>query len=255
VLRVHVTQRFFQAADGARVQLRDTRLVDPDLGADLLHGHFAVVVKADHFSLAPRQRLDGGADALTRFELFVRGVGCVGLRRHQRCRQRALVHVLPRRQRRGGFDGVNPENRPTQPLFVRSHLGGKFSVRRLVAELTAERFARRVELASLAADAARPGIAPEGVDHGAAHPALGKCFELDAAVFVEPVRGVDEPDDAVLDEVTDIDRIRHGRRHTAREGFDKRDPRDDPASLIGSNGMGAHSSLLGDSALVIRDLN
>ena len=54
------------------------------------------------------------------------------------------------------------------------------AMRRLVAELAPQRFARRVELAPLAANAARPGVAPQRVDHGAADPPLGKRFELDA---------------------------------------------------------------------------
>jgi hypothetical protein len=128
-------------------------------------------------------------------------------------------------------------------------------MRWLVAQLTPQRFARRVELASLAADTARPGVAPECIDHGAADTPFGKRLELDASVFVEPVSGIDEADDSVLDKITDVDRIWHGRRHAACEGFDKRDPRDDSAVVMGGNWMGAHSSLLGDSALVIGDLN
>ena len=114
-------------------------------------------------------------------------------------------------------------------------------MRRLVAKLAPQRFARRVQLAPLAADAARPGVAPERVDHGAAHPPLGKGFELDAAPFVEPAGGIDETDNAILDEITDVDRVRHGRRHAAGECLDERDPRDDPATMMGGNRMSAHA--------------
>ena len=150
--------------------------------------------------------------------------------------------MLAGRERRGRLDGVDADDRPAQALFVRAHLGGQLGVRRLVAQLAPQRLARRVELAPLAADAARPGVAPERVDHRAAHAALGKGFELDAATFVEPVRGIDQADDAVLDEIADVDRVRHRGRHAARERFDERDPRDDPAILMGGNRLGAHVS-------------
>ena len=64
-------------------------------------------------------------------------------------------------------------------------------------------------------------------------------------VFVEPVCGVDQSDHAVLDEVADVDRIRHRRRHASRERLDEGDARDDSAVLMGGNGLGAHASLLG----------
>jgi len=53
--RRHVRQRVAEAADGTRVQLRDARLVDADLGADLLHRRLLVVIEADHLLLARRQ--------------------------------------------------------------------------------------------------------------------------------------------------------------------------------------------------------
>jgi len=52
--RRHVRQRVAEAADGARVQLRDARFVDADLGANLLHRGFLVVVETDHLLLAGR---------------------------------------------------------------------------------------------------------------------------------------------------------------------------------------------------------
>ena len=53
-----------QPLDGAGVQLRHARLVHADLGADLLHRHFAEVVEADQLPLARRQRRDGRAHAV-----------------------------------------------------------------------------------------------------------------------------------------------------------------------------------------------
>jgi hypothetical protein len=113
-------------------------------------------------------------------------------------------------------------------------------VRRLVAEFSPQRCARCVEFAPLAAHAARPGVAPQRVNHGAAHPPLGKRLELDSAILVEPVRGIDQADDAVLYEIADVDGVGHGCRHASRERFDKRDARDDSTIVVGGNGLGAH---------------
>ena len=121
---------------------------------------------------------------------------------------------------------------------------GEIGHRRLVSQLAAQRFARRVELATLTADAARPRVAAQRVDHRAAHAPLGEGLELDAAVLVEPVRGVDQTDHAVLDEIADVDRVRHRRRHAARERFDKRQTRNDSAILAGGNRLGAHDGSL-----------
>ena len=68
-----------------------------------------------------------------------------------------------------------------------SDLRGEVGERRLVAQLAAQLLARGLELAALAADAARPGVLAQRVDHRAAHAALGEGLELDAAVLVEAV--------------------------------------------------------------------
>ena len=127
------------------------------------------------------QRLDGRAHALACFELLVGGVGRIGLGGHQRGRQRALVEVLAGGERRGRFDRVDADDRAAQALLVGSDAGGQIGQRRLVSQLAAQRLARGVELAALAADAARPGVAAQRVDHRAADAPLGEGLELDAA--------------------------------------------------------------------------
>ena len=79
LLRIHVAQRVFQAANGPRVELRDARFVHADLGANLLHGRFAVIVQADHFPFTRRQRLNRGADVVPHLGLLVGGVRGVRL--------------------------------------------------------------------------------------------------------------------------------------------------------------------------------
>jgi len=49
------------------VELRYPRLVDADLGADLLHRGFLVIVEPDDFLLARGPRFDGRADAIFGF--------------------------------------------------------------------------------------------------------------------------------------------------------------------------------------------
>jgi hypothetical protein len=52
---------------------------------------------------------------------------------------------------------VDADDRAAKPLFVRTHLCGEICERRLASELAAQHLARSLELATLAAHAARPG--------------------------------------------------------------------------------------------------
>jgi hypothetical protein len=153
------------------------------------------------------------------------------------------VSVVGARERRGGLDRVDAHDGPAQARLVRPDARREIGERGLGAKLAPQRFARRIELAPLAAYAARPGVAPKRVDHGAAHPPLGEGLELDAAVLVEPVCGIDQADDAVLDEITDVDRIRHGGRHASRERFHEPDARLDPLPLMSRQGARCISSI------------
>src|SRR5262249_24263486 len=158
----------------------------------------------------------------------------------ERRRQRALVEVLAGRQRRRGFDGVDADDGAAQTLLVGADARGEIGHRRLVAKLAAQRFARRIELTPLAPDAARPRILAERVDHRPADAALGKGLELDAALLVEAVRRIDQAEDAVLDEIRDVDRIRHRRRPTPGKRFNERQAGNDSAILVGGDRLGAH---------------
>ena len=144
-------------------------------------------------------------------------------------------------ERRRRFDGVDAHDGAAQALLVGADARGKVGHRRLVAELAAQRFARRVELAALAADAARPGVLAERVDHRAANAPFGERLELDPAIFVEAVRGVDQTEHAVLDEITDVDRVRHRGGHAPSKRFDEWNSGDDAMFPIGGGDrLGAH---------------
>jgi 2-polyprenyl-6-methoxyphenol hydroxylase-like FAD-dependent oxidoreductase len=56
-------ERLAQSPNGARVQLRDARLVHADLRTNLLHGGFGVVIQRDNLLLAFWQRGDRPAHA------------------------------------------------------------------------------------------------------------------------------------------------------------------------------------------------
>jgi len=141
-------------------------------------------------------------------------------------------------ERRGGFDGVDADNRAAQALLVGPDLRGQVGERRLATELAAQLLAGSFQLTALTAHATRPGILAERVDHRPPDPPFGKRLELDTPGLVEAVRGIDETDDAVLDEVANIDRMGHRGRHAARELFDEGDAVDD-AGVVGA-GLGAH---------------
>jgi len=145
----------------------------------------------------------------------------VRLGRQQRRRQRRFVGVLGGRQRRGGLDGVDADDRAAQPLLVGSNLRGQVGQRRLAPQLTAQLFAGGLELTALTAHAARPGVLAQGVDHRATDATLGESLELDPARLVEAVRGIDEADDAVLDEIANVDGVGHRGRHATGKLFDE----------------------------------
>ena len=164
--------------------------------------------------------------------------GCSGSEGISDCRQRRLVQVVVGGQGRRRLDGVDSDDGAAEPLLVGTDLGGQVGERRLAAVFAAELLARRLDLAALPADAARPGVLAEGVDHGAADSPFGECLELDAAVFVEAMGRIDEADDPVLDEIPDVDRVGHGCRHAAGKLLDERDAGNDSRIFFGA--MGAH---------------
>jgi len=216
------TQRLLESTDGARMQLRHTGLVDANFASDLLHRRFAVVVAADDLLFAWRQRGDGGTHADTDLLAFERDVSLFGLGWDQCLRQRRLINVIVIGDRRSGLNGLDADDRAAQPLFVRAHLCGEIRQRRLATVLAPQRFARGLKLAPLAPHTARPGVLAQGINHRAADTTLSKRLELDAAAFIEATGRVDEPDDAILHKIPNINRVRHRRGDTTGELFDKR---------------------------------
>jgi len=137
-------------------------------------------------------------------------------------------------QRRGRLDGVDADDRATQPLLVGTHLGGQVCERRFASVLAPQRFTRRLELASLAPHATWPGILTQGVNHRTADAPLGERLELDAALLIETARRINETDDAVLDEVADINRMWHRRRDTPGKLLDEGDAEKNARVFLGT---------------------
>jgi len=220
------------------VQLRDARLVHAQLGADLLHRHLAVVVERDHALLPGRERGHGALHPLLHLALLVDRIGPLRFGWHQHGGQLLVVHLLGRRVGRRGFNRVDADDGPAKPLLVGADGGGEVRQRRLVPELGPELLPCGLQLATHTPDAARPGVLSQGVDHGTANATLGKGLELDPAAAVEPLGGVDEPDHAVLDEVSQVNRMRHRRRHSPGKGFDERQS---GFHAVGCGGIDTHS--------------
>src|SRR5205823_4234945 len=84
------------------------------------------------------------------------------------------------------------------------------------------------------------GIAPERVDHRAAHAALRERLELDAAGLVEAERRVDQPEHTVLDQVAELDRVRHRGGDAARQRFHEREAGGDAIALTGDERLTLH---------------
>jgi len=239
-LAVGRRQHLLEALHGAGMQLRHARLVHADLGADLLHRHLAEVVEADDLAFARRQRVDRGAHALADFGGLVHAVGRRRLWRQHHGGEHVLVGHVVRRERRGRLDRVDADDGAIQAGFVRPHAGREVGHRRLAAEFPSQVFASRLQLASHAADAAGPRIAAQGVDHRAPHAAFGKRLELDAAVFVVAVRGIDQADHPVLDQVAKVDRVWHRGGDTPGERLDEGHAGGDAFTLGLGNGLALH---------------
>jgi len=109
-----------------------------------------------------------------------------------------------------------------------------------VPQAGAQFLARGFQLAPDAPHAARPGVLAQRVDHRAANATLGERLELDAARVIKTMRRVDQPDDAVLHQVAEIDRMRHGRRHSTRERLNKRQSRFDSVGVTGGGSGSFH---------------
>jgi len=204
------------------VQLRHPRLVDAELGANVFHGHFVVVVERDHALFARRQRRNGIAHARLHLVALVLHVGALRFGGHHHGRQLRLVHVLGARERRGRLNGVDADDGLAEPFLVGADLVGEVGERGFVAERGAQLLARGLQLAPDPADTARPGVLAQGIDHGPADAAFRERLELDPARVVEAVGGIDQADHAVLHQVAQVDRVRHGRRHAAGQCFNER---------------------------------
>jgi hypothetical protein len=152
------------------------------------------------------------------------------------------VAVVAGGEWRRRFDRVDADDRTSESRFVGTDAGGEVGERRLCAQLASELFARGFELASLAAHAARPGVATECVDHRAAHAAFGKGLELDAARLVEPARRIDQAEHPVLHEVAELDGVRHRRGDASGERLDERQSGGNTFTLTGNQRLTLHGS-------------
>ena len=131
--------------------------------------------------------------------------------------------------------------------FIRSDAGRQIGERGLGAELATQRFARGFELTALAANAARPRVAAQRIDHRATHTALGKSLELDAARLVEPEGGVDQAQHSILDEIAQLDGVGHRGGDAAGERLHEGKTGGDPGTLTGNERLTLHVGLLGCS--------
>src|SRR4030095_387344 len=130
--------------------------------------------------------------------------------------------MLGIRQRRGRLDGVDANNGSAEALLIRSDFGREICQRRFVPQLSPQLLARSLQLPARAANSTWPSILAQSIDHGAPDATLGERLELDAARLVKTVRCVDEPDDTVLDKISDVDRVRHRGCDTSGELFYER---------------------------------
>jgi len=78
-----------------------------------------------------------------------------------------------------------------------------------MAQFSPQLFTSGLELAPLTTDPTRPGVFAESIDHRAPDTTFGERLELDPSRLVEAVGCVNQTDDAILDEVPNIDGMGH----------------------------------------------
>ena len=235
-------QRVLEARERAGVQLRDARLVDAQGLPDLLHRGVLEVVEREQAAIAGLEAAHGLAQPFAAFHGDVALVGRRRRRGHAAGRQVGVLAVAAGGGRRR-LDGVDADDGAAEALLVGAEVGGQVGQRRFAAGADAQRLAGGLELPADAAHAARPGVAAQGVDHRAAHAALGKGLEADAPALVVAVHGVDEANHPVLHEVADVHAGGHRGGHAARKRLDERPAGDHATLLVFTKGL-QHVSLL-----------
>src|SRR3954451_20231114 len=216
-----------QAQHGLGVQLGDARLGHADDLADLTEGQILVVVEGDHELLALGQRGDRVGEAVLELGgvqqiLRVRGVRVV-----QRVEQRDLVArgVRHRPQLVQRDDrGVGDLHQALLELLDRdADLLGHLLVGGCPVQPVLELAVDALDLAGAGADGARhPVKGAQLVDDRALDAGDRVGLELDLALEVEALDGVDEADEAVGDEVGLLDVRRQAGGHAAGDVLDQR---------------------------------
>jgi len=138
-------ERFSEAPDGARMQLRHTGFVHAQLHPNLFHRHFAVVVQRDHPAFPRGQRFYRRPHAVSNLGAFEREIGALGFRRNHDRRQLRFVDVVAAGEWGGRFNRVDAYNRLAETLFVGSNRRRKIGERGLVTKLQTKPLARGLE--------------------------------------------------------------------------------------------------------------
>src|SRR3954471_18314210 len=220
-------QAGLQAQHGLRVQLGDARLGHAKDLSDLAQRQVLVVVERDHELLALGQGRDRVRQAVLDLGLREQRLGVRGVRVMQRVEQAhriagGIAHgpqlVERDDRRRGDLDQRLLELRVGDVQLVR-HLLIRGGAMQLVLELGVD----LLDLAGPGAHGARhPVQRAQLVDDRALDTGDRVGLELDLALGIEALDRVDEPDQAVRDEVGLLDVRRQAGGHASRDVLDQR---------------------------------
>jgi hypothetical protein len=186
-----------QSAGGLRVQLAHARLADAEHRPDLFHVQLFAVVQLEHAALLDREALDRLGQDADPLGVLERGVGRVGRFRRQ---------VVPLRQL------LDRQDRPRVQVHQQRAIVGQRQSHRardvvLGCRTRGRQLVQRViEVAPALPHRARhPVASAQAVQDRPADPRLGERPELHTALGVVAKYGVEQSDDAVVDEVLDLD--------------------------------------------------
>src|SRR5208282_2457491 len=192
-----------QANHGERMNLGNARFANAECRSHLLHGEFFIIVEGENALFLFRQFGNGFGQKMFHLRAQALEVGCLFRLRGDAVGEVfvfAVARILDAQA--AEFEAVEFGEQGLQLVKVNPHLLRDFIFGGGAAELAGEIAVRRINEAAFAAQFARAPVQfAETVEDGAADTELGVRTELHLLGQIELVEGVDQSDDAGMNQV------------------------------------------------------
>ncbi len=204
------------------MDLRHAAFVDAENAADFLHGHFGAVVERNHFLITLRQSLH--RDAQDAAQLFAGADGIrvrFGLAREIRRRQ--IIAFVGAGGGRNQTDVAQVQHHAAPAFLIDAQLLRDFHFGGIALQGGGQLASGGFHLFVAAAHIARgPVELPQAVEDRALDAVLGVARKSNLFVGVVLAGGVEQAENAGVDQVVHIDVHRQVLVHANRDGFHQR---------------------------------